>query len=816
MDHAQLAWIANYIWGIADDVLRDLYVRGKYRDVILPMTVLRRLDAVLEPTKQPVRERKAMLDEAGVANQDGGLRAAAGQAFWNASPFTMQDLKARASQQRLRADFEAYLDGFSPNVQEIIDNFEFRNQVPRLSRADALGSLIEKLTSPDVNLGPEPVLKPDGTVRHPGLDNHGMGTIFEELVRRFNEENNEEAGEHWTPRDAVKLMAKLVFLPVADEIANGTYLLYDGACGTGGMLTVAEQTLQALAEERGKKVATHLYGQEINAETYAICKADLLLKGEGEAADNIVGGPEHSTLSNDAFPDKEFDFMLSNPPYGKSWKSDLQRMGGKRDMRDPRFVVEHGRDPEFSLATRVSDGQMLFLANMLSKMKQSTTLGSRIAEVHNGSSLFAGDAGQGESNIRRWMIENDWLEAIVALPLNMFYNTGIATYVWVLTNRKPEHRVGRVQLIDATRWFTPLRKNLGKKNCELSDEDAQRVCDVFLAFEETDESKIFPNDAFGYAKATVERPLRIAGAEPGRVYKAAEIKRLKEDGERDPEAAPVIRRAWKTGVDADALVGRFEAQVDGTPAVVEYEPDPDLRDTERVPLTEEGGVDAFLRREVLPYAPDAWHRPNSVKTGYEINFARHFYKPKPMRPLRAIRADIRSVRRKSNALLAALVAEPRPMPYGARLRVYVDTTVVGGCFDEEFREPSCRLFKAFGRGEHVLLLSHLTATELEGARQEVQDVLEQVPDAHIEEVQASEDAERLALAYIDAGALAPSMQADAEHIALATLAEADVLVSWNFKHIVNARRIQICNSVNVVREHQSIDIRSPREIEHHD
>ena len=816
MDHAQLGWIANYIWGIADDVLRDLYVRGKYRDVILPMTVLRRLDAVLEPTKQAVRDRKTMLDEAGVANQDGGLRAAAGQAFWNASPFTMQDLKARASQQRLRADFEAYLDGFSPNVQEIIDNFEFRNQVSRLYKADALGSLIEKLTSPDVNLGPEPVLKPDGTVRHPGLDNHGMGTIFEELVRRFNEENNEEAGEHWTPRDAVKLMAKLVFLPVADEIAPGTYLLYDGACGTGGMLTVAEDTLQALAEERGKKVATHLYGQEINAETYAICKADLLLKGEGEAADNIVGGPERSTLSNDAFPDKEFDFMLSNPPYGKSWKSDLRRMGGKRDLRDPRFVVEHGRDPEFSLATRVSDGQMLFLANMLSKMKQSTTSGSRIAEVHNGSSLFAGDAGQGESNIRRWMIENDWLEAIVALPLNMFYNTGIATYVWVLTNCKDEHRVGRVQLIDATRWFTPLRKNLGKKNCELSDEDVQRVCDVFLAFEETDESKIFPNDAFGYEKATVERPLRIAGIAPGRVYKAAEIKRLKEDGERDPEAAPVIRRAWKTGVEADTLVGRFEAQVDGAPAVVEYEPDPALRDTERVPLTEEGGVEAFLRREVLPYAPDAWYRPQSVKTGYEINFTRHFYKPKPMRPLRAIRADIRSVRRKSNALLAALVAEPRPMPYGARLRVYVDTSVVGGCFDEEFREPSCRLFEAFGRGEHVLLLSHLTATELEGARQEVQDVLEQVPDAHIEEVQASEDAERLALAYIDAGALGPSMQADAEHIALATLAEADVLVSWNFKHIVNARRIQICNSVNVAREHQSIDIRSPREIEYHD
>ena len=325
-------------------------------------------------------------------------------------------------------------------MQDILENFEFRNQIPRLSKADALGTLIEKLLSPDINLSPNPVINGDGSVKHPGLDNHAMGTIFEELVRRFNEENNEEAGEHWTPRDAVKLMAKLIFLPIADEIESGTYLLYDGACGTGGMLTVAEDTLRELAEAHGKQVATHLYGQEINAETYAICKADLLLKGEGDAADNIIGGPEHSTLSNDAFPSREFDFMLSNPPYGKSWKSDQERMGGKSSIKDPRFVIEHAGDPEYSLITRSSDGQMLFLANMLSKMKRDTPLGSRIAEVHNGSSLFTGDAGQGESNIRRWIIENDWLEAIVALPLNMFYNTGIATYIWVLSNRKPAHR----------------------------------------------------------------------------------------------------------------------------------------------------------------------------------------------------------------------------------------------------------------------------------------------------------------------------------------------------------------------------------------
>src|SRR5665648_167890 len=474
MNGAQHTKIVNFIWGIADDVLRDLYVRGKYRDVVLPMTVLRRLDAVLEPTKQAVLDMKSSLDEAGIVNQDQALRQAAGQAFYNTSKFTLRDLKARASQQKLKAYFEAYLDGFSPNVQDILEKFEFRNQIPRLSKADALGTLIEKLLSPDINLSPNPVLNGDGSEKYPGLDNHGMGTVFEELVRRFNEENNEEAGEHWTPRDAVKLMAKLIFLPIADAIDDGTYLLYDGACGTGGMLTVAEETLAELADQHGKQVTTHLYGQEINSETYAIAKADLLLKGEGEAADNIVGGPEYSTLSNDALPAREFDFMLSNPPYGKSWKSDLERMGGKTGIKDARFIIEHNGDGEYSLLTRSSDGQMLFLANLLSKMKHKTKLGSRIAEVHNGSSLFTGDAGQGESNVRRWIIENDWLDAIVALPLNMFYNTGIATYIWVLSNRKPEHRRGRVQLIDAAQWFKPLRKNLGKKNCELSDEDIQR------------------------------------------------------------------------------------------------------------------------------------------------------------------------------------------------------------------------------------------------------------------------------------------------------------------------------------------------------
>ncbi len=523
---------------------------------------------------------------------------------------------------------------------------------------DALGFLLEKFLDSSINLSPRPVLNGDGSARLEGLDNHSMGTVFEELIRRFNEENNEEAGEHFTLRDVVQLMARLVFLPVADEVSSGTYLVYDGACGTGGMLTVAEETLTQLACERDKEVSVHLYGQEVNPETYAISKADLILKGEGVEADNMQYG---STLAADAFPAREFDFMLSNPPYGKSWKGDMERLGGRSGVKDHRFITEHGGDSDYSLITRSSDGQMMFLANMLSKMKRDTLLGSRIAEVHNGSSLFTGDAGQGESNIRRWIIENDWLEAIVALPLNMFYNTGIATYIWVLSNRKAERRKGKVQLIDATQWHTPLRRNLGSKNCELSEEDIHRICGAFLSFEETEQSKIFPNEAFGYWKVTVERPLRIEGIDPERAYTAKEIRELKEArrGVRPDaptkSAPPVIRKAHGKGVDADPLRGLYPANIGGKTAVVEYEPDPDLRDTEQVPLLHEGGIEAFLRREVLPYAPDAWYVPGSVKVGYEISFTRHFYKPQPMRPLEEIRADILALERETDGLLAEII-----------------------------------------------------------------------------------------------------------------------------------------------------------------
>jgi type I restriction enzyme M protein len=762
VDQATHNKIVSFIWGIADDVLRDLFKRGKYPDVILPMCVIRRMDAVLEPTKQAVLDTKQMLDEARITEQSAALRDAAGQAFYNTSKFTLRDLRSRGSQQQLLADFEDYLNGFSANVQDILDNFKFRNQLPTLSKADAIGTLINMFLDPEIDLSPA------------GIDNHAMGTVFEELVRKFNEENNEEAGEHWTPRDAVRLMANLVFLPIENDIRSGTYLLYDCACGTGGMLTVAEETLTAIAKRHNQQVTSLLYGQEINPETYAVCKADMILKGEGESAEHIVGGAEWSTLSHDAFPAREFDFMLANPPYGKSWKKDLEAMGGKEGMRDPRFKVMHEGE-ELSLVTRSSDGQMLFLANMASKMNSTSTLGSRIAEVHNGSSLFTGDAGQGESNIRRWLIENDWLEAIIALPLNLFYNTGIATYIWVLSNRKPANRAGQVQLIDASQWFKPLRKNLGKKNCELSAEDIERISHVFLDFKETPQSKIFPNAAFGYWKVTVERPLRLHSqitlkaisalrfassdedirstlydelgddlfadfdkvadrlhkrlsdwgsedddeeeqegetskkglpdkkrkklldpetwAHDGRLVEVATALRelvgdalfedynvfrervtvalkdaaikisgsdlkflLKRVSWRVETAPPVIFKIHKPGkVDVEPMYGYYDSEVNGKAVLVEYEPDPELRDTEQIPFLEEGGIEAFIRREVLPYTPDAWVKEDATKIGYEVSFTRHFYKPQPLRTLEEISADILAIEKEAEGLLDDLL-----------------------------------------------------------------------------------------------------------------------------------------------------------------
>ncbi|MBN2642096.1 MAG: SAM-dependent DNA methyltransferase [Victivallales bacterium] len=700
--------ITNFIWNIADDVLRDVYVRGKYRDVILPMTVIRRLDALLEPTKEAVLNMKKQLDSNGIANQDAALCQASGEAFFNSSPFTLKDLKNRAKVQQLKADFEAYLDGFSPNVQEILDKFKFRNQIPTLVDADILGAMIEKYLNPSINLSPKPVLDADGNEKFPGLDNHSMGTVFEELIRRFNEENNEEAGEHFTPRDVVKLMADLIFLPIADKIESGTYLVYDGACGTGGMLTVAEERLQKLAEDAGKEVSIHLYGQEVQPETYAIAKADLLLKGEGAEAENIKYG---STLSADDFISNQFDFMLSNPPYGKSWKTDLERMGGKSDLKDPRFILEYGDDPEYKMITRSSDGQLMFLVNKLMKMKEKSKLGSRIAQVHNGSSLFTGDAGQGESNIRRWIIENDWLEAIIALPENIFYNTGISTYIWVLTNRKADERKGKVQLIDATGWYQSLRKNMGKKNCELNENHIQAICNLITQPSNTEQSKIFTNEAFGYQKVIVERPLRLSvhltekilrrferlctEANEAALYSVVEAvadkigegphlnynsfldaveSKAKEMAVKlpaksmnflkaniavvDEMAEPIIKKIHKAGkAETNPLYGLYDTMIDGKKMVVEYEPDTNLRDSEQVPLLEDGGIAAFIEREVLPYTPDAWVDGSKTQIGYEISFTKHFYKPIPMRTLDEIKADIFAIEQETEGLLEEIVGE---------------------------------------------------------------------------------------------------------------------------------------------------------------
>ncbi len=651
MDAAQHNKIVNFIWSIADDCLRDIYVRGKYRDVILPMTVIRRLDALLEKNKQEVLKMKEQLDASKIVNQNPALCQVAGQAYYNTSPFLLRDLKSRNTRQKLKADFETYLDGFSSNVQEILDKFKFRNQIPTMIEADILGAVIDKFTGNEINLSTEPILDANGNIRLEGLDNHSMGTIFEELIRKFNEDNNEEAGEHFTPRDVVNLMAKLVFLPVKDKIESGTYLVYDGACGTGGMLSVAENTLLELAKANKKDISIHLYGQETVAETYAISKADLLLKGEGSEAENMKFG---STLSADAFSSKEFDFMLSNPPYGKSWKTDQDKMGGKSEIRDSRFVINYKNDPEYKMITRSSDGQLLFLVNNISKMKNSTSLGSRIAEVHNGSSLFTGDAGQGESNIRRWIIENDWLEAIIALPESMFYNTGIATYIWLVSNRKVKNRKGVVQLIDATSLFVPLRKNLGKKNCEFSNDQINQICNLVINPVESEISKIFPNEAFGYYKITVDRPLKLKGIDPNRIYSSKEIKEMISKGMIDENGIPVIKKIHK-GKTPNPLFGFFETTIDGKKAVVEYESDSNLRDTEQVPLLEDGGIETFFNREVISYVPDAWIDNSKTLIGYEISFTKHFYKPVQMRNLEEITADIIALERETDGLLKSII-----------------------------------------------------------------------------------------------------------------------------------------------------------------
>lgn len=664
MDNRVHNQIVSFIWGIADDCLRDVYVRGKYRDVILPMTVIRRLDALLEDSKEAVLNMKKKLDAAGIDNQWPALCNVAGQAFCNASPFRLRDLTSRAKKQTLKTDFEAYLDGFSPNVQEILEKFKFRNQIDTMIEADILGAVIEKFISSDINLSPNPVYKDEEKtiLKHPGLDNHGMGTIFEELIRKFNEENNEEAGEHWTPRDVVELMADLIFMPIADQIKDATYSCYDGACGTGGMLTVAQDRLMTLAAQRGKNVSIHLFGQEINTETYAICKADMLLKGDGDQAEHISYG---STLSLDGNATRQFDFMLSNPPYDKSWKTDAEKMGGKKEILDSRFNAYLDGGEQLTMIPHTSDGQLLFLLNNVAKMKKDTPLGSRIAEVHNGSSIFTRDAGSGESNARRYMIENDLVEAIIAVPENMFYNTGIGTFIWVLSNKKEDRRKGKIQLIDATAMKSALRKNMGKKNCEFTEEIRKEIVRMFLAMEESEVSIILNNEDFGYWNVTVERPLRLR-VYPDRAIPADTFKKSDECDsvtaaiEKAAKTAPLddwtaFAKATKLKAAALKKVRPFITEKDPSAQPIEGEPDVDLRDTENIPFTYEGGIDAFIKNEVLTYAPDAWVDEKKTQIGYEISFTKYFYKPVELRPMDEILKSLNDLEQEADGLLAGIM-----------------------------------------------------------------------------------------------------------------------------------------------------------------
>ncbi len=583
LDTRALQPIINFIWTIADDVLVNFYQKGKYKDVILPMVVIRRLDMLLEPTKDRVlathKEYVGKLENFDSLLTDKTMGS--GFAFYNTSPFTLK--KLLDDPKNLRANLENYLNGFSGNVQDVIGKFKFRNEIETLEEGNILYALIQKFTDNKIELHPDKL---------PPL---AMGYVYEDLVRRFNEENNEEAGEHFTPREIIDLMTHLVFMPVADKIKNGTYLVYDPCVGSGGMLTISKQFVTDPEGPVKSKATIHLYGQESTPFIYATCKSDMLIKGEDP--DKIAYG---STLSMYGFPaDLKFDFMLTNPPYGKTWAPDKTALsvGQKKEITDPRFQIGQ---------SRVNDGQLMFVQHMLSKMKD-TPLGSRIASVHNGSALFTGDAGQGESEIRRYLLEHDLLEAIIALPNDMFYNTGIPTYIFVISNRKPGHRKGKVQLINASseRFYTKMRKSLGKKRVEYSVANVAAITELFLSFDETAYSKLFDNEDFGYRQVTVHRPARD---EAGNIL---------TDKKGKPKSNPV------------------------------------LKDTENIPLKE--GVQEFIEREVLPFAPDAWWDAAETKIGYEINFNKYFYQYTPPRALSEIAADLFALEEETENLLKEIV-----------------------------------------------------------------------------------------------------------------------------------------------------------------
>ena len=613
MEQAQYSKLFSFLWNIANDVLVHAFEKGKYKDIIMPMLVLRRIDVLLEPTKDKVLERKEQLDKFGVTNQDQTLCMASGFPFYNTSKFTLKSLTNETDPQRLKLNFIDYINGYSNDVLEIIEKFHLRQQIDNLTETERLGTLISKFTDSNINLSIKPVVDDEGNEILPGLDNHTMGTIFEELLRKFNEENNvTEAGEHFTPRDYVKLLADLAVVPIAEQLEpKTTYAVYDGACGTGGILSIAQERINEIIPDSH----IHLFGQELQPETFATCMADMMISGVlPQTGYSLKGTPRKyiafgSTISEDGHAGETYDFCISNPPFGTPWKEDLRKKGltdkEKKKFTDSRFNLEYDDNGEFSFIPDIGDCQMLFLANNISRLKD-TPLGTRIVEIHNGSSLFTGKAGGGESNLRRYIIENDLLEAIVAMPEKMFYNTGIGTYVWVVTNRKAPNRRGKVQLINATEMKTPLRKNLGEKNCELSEADRRHIIDLLINFEETPESKIFNNEEFGYWEVPVLRP------------------------KRDKEGNIVYKKAKK-----------------GQEPEIEYAKN--RNECERIPLTYPGGIEAFYENEVAPYDSEA--RFGEPVLGYELSFTKYFYKPVELRSLEEIRADIRDVEARTAGML---------------------------------------------------------------------------------------------------------------------------------------------------------------------
>ena len=671
--------LKSFIWGIANDCLVDVYDVGDYRKIILPMLVIRRFDAILEPFHDAVMQKKKFWDDQKFpGNILPYMTTITGQHFVNTSKFVLKDLRSRTDRQNLERDFRDYLNGFSSNVQQIISKFHFHEQIPRLIEQDRLGLLIEKFFDPRINLSNKPVFNDDGTEKIEALDNHAMGTLFEEVIRMFNEQTNiTDAGRHFTPRDIIKLMADLAFIPVQDKIKSTTYRIYDGACGTGGMLTVGEARIIELAKERGKEVSIYLFGQENFDETYAIACADMLIKGENIKSNKIKFG---STISDDKFSGETFDFMLSNPPFGTSWKAELNAWGGikKEEITDPRFLIDYAGDPEFSFVPDISDPQMLFLANNLSKIKERTIIGSRIIEVHNGSSLFTGAAGSGSSNLRRYIIERDMLEAIVALPEKMFYNTGIGTYLWIVTNKKDKRRKGTVQLIDATAFKSALRKSIGEKNCEITAEVRKKIVALLIAYTDADPnfSKVFPNEEFGFYSVDILRPLRLRVNLDENVFHSikddtlvAALKKYKSTfGDKfnldynsfivrleNLLSIRLSKKRIKTLRDTLTIVDENAVPVirdDGT-----FEPDNNLKDNEQIPLTYAGGIKKFFENEIKPFVPDAWIDEKSVIIGYEITFTKYFYKPAVLRTPDEIISDLQETEQTTSNLLADIVED---------------------------------------------------------------------------------------------------------------------------------------------------------------